>query len=101
MLGSCGNMVSTASAAAGKDLPVSEMRVTASADLLLVRRPGSMKLLRQGVVLAARLPFLVTVQAALAASMFSARSARKREGDIPFCVRNWRLKLETLLKPAA
>ena len=37
------------------------------------------------------------VQAASAALSFSAISARKREGGMPFCARNWRLKLETLL----
>ena len=40
-------------------------------------------------------------QAAFATLEFSASKVLNREGGMPFCVRNWRLKLERLLKPTA
>ena len=45
------------------------------------------------------LPSFSALSAAIAAASFSASSARNRDGVIPFCARNWRLKFEMLLKP--
>ena len=41
------------------------------------------------------------VQAASAALVFSTTRVLKRDGGMPFCVRNWRLKFERLLNPTA